>query len=400
MKRPTLTHSIFIRGLIPVFLLLGAVVPGSANSLNHRSQPAYRIMFGGDTSFGENYQAWLERHGRVNILRTRGYDYCLEKLAPLLKKADLAIVNLETPLVSGRRSELAATKKYIHWGDGHKTPQILKNYNIRNVALANNHTMDFGLNGLRQTLNDLAKGGLNWFGAGLNEEAAAEPYHSNIEFGAKSLSLNVVAGFEYHYSYDKKYNFYAAGSKGGVNAWEKTAAARQIQDIRMRIPEAFIVAFPHWGENYAGRTIAQKELGRVMVDAGADLVIGHGAHILQEIEFYKGKWIIYGLGNFVFNSPGRFQKRNVKPYSMAAMLNIREFENHFAVNLHLYPIFSDNLITRYQPHPVAAESVREIRALLRGGQVDASQTAQPLVPSLNEIGWHFKIDLQSPPGRD
>ena len=360
---------------------------------NSREQSVYRVLFGGDTSFGENYQAWLERHGQVNILKSKGYAYSLEKLDPLLKKADIAVVNLETPLVSGRRSQLAATKKYIHWADGPKTTHSLKIHNVRIVSLANNHTMDFGIDGLRQTLSELDQSGLKWFGAGLNENEAAGPFHCSIEFGARRFSLYVVAGFEYHRSYDRQYNFYAAGDRGGVNAWKKIGAVNQIRKLRKRINDAFIVAFPHWGDNYVGRSTAQQKLARAMINAGADLVIGHGAHILQEIEHYKGKWIIYGLGNFVFNSPGRYQKRNVKAYSMAAMLNIQEVGGNFRPSLYLYPIFSDNLITNYQPHPVAGKHLDEIRDFLIPDSTITGRATGVPESSKDGIGWHFKIDL-------
>ncbi len=367
---------------------------GADNYHQHvRVDSLYRVLFGGDTSFGENYQAWLERHGQENILKSRGYAYSLEKLDPLLKKADLAIVNLETPLVNERRSQLAATKKYIHWSDGRKTTHFLKRHNIQIVSLANNHTMDFGQDGLRQTLSKLGQSGLHGFGAGLNEKEAAKPFHCSIEFGAKPFALYVVAGFEYHRSYDKQYKFYAAGERGGVNAWKKIKAADQIRMLRKRVKNAFIVAFPHWGDNYIGRSTAQQKLARAMIDAGADLILGHGAHILQEIEQYKGKWIIYGLGNFVFNSPGRYQKRNVKAYSLAAMLNIREIAGRFRPSLHLYPIFSDNLITNYQPHLVAGRQLKEIRELLVPDGASARRATRLPGSSKDEIGWHFTIDL-------
>jgi hypothetical protein len=362
-------------------------------SQNARVKSVYRVLFGGDTSFGENYQAWLERHGQENILKSRGYAYSLAKLHPLLKKADIAIVNLETPLVSGGQSEPAVTKKYMHWADGPKTTHALKIHNIRIVSLANNHTLDFGIDGLQQTLRGLDQSGLKWLGAGLNEKDAGEPFHCSVEFGAKRFALYVVAGFEYRRNYDKQHKFYAAGDRGGVNAWKKITAAGQIRVLRKRVHNAFIVAFPHWGDNYVGRSTAQQKLARAMINAGADLVIGHGAHILQEIEPYKGKWIIYGLGNFVFNSPGRYQHRNVKAYSLAAMLNIREIAGRFRTSLHLYPIFSDNLITNYQPRMVAGHNLKEIRKLLVPDSAGARRATRMPGSSKDEIGGHFTLDL-------
>ena len=114
---------------------------------------------------------------------------------------------------------------------------------------------------------------------------------------------------------------------------------------------------------------------------------------LQEIEQYKGKWIIYGLGNFVFNSPGRYQKRNAKPYSLAAMLNIREITGRFRLTLQLYPIFSDNLITNYQPRLADSQHLQEIRELLMSDNAGARRTTRMPGSSKDEIGWHFTLDL-------
>ena len=82
------------------------------------------------------------------------------------------------------------------------------------------------------------------------------------------------------------------------------------------------------------------------------------------------------------------------------MLNIREIDDRFGLSLHLYPIFSDNLITHYQPNPVDGENMQKIRKLLLGNSAGAHKTIRPLVSSKNEIGWYFKVDLHTVPARD
>ena len=91
---------------------------------------------------------------------------------------------------------------------------------------------------------------------------------------------------------------------------------------KMANPDIFIVIYPHWGGNYKPVSDVQKAFAHNWIDAGADIVIGHGAHTIQEIEQYKGKWIFYNIGNFIFNALGRYSSTGAKPYSLMVKLII------------------------------------------------------------------------------
>jgi poly-gamma-glutamate capsule biosynthesis protein CapA/YwtB (metallophosphatase superfamily) len=308
------------------------------------------IIFVGDTSFGENYQEKIKGRGGENILKTKGYAYNLKNFDIFLKKADLVIANLETPVTDLPSSPLEGEKTYLHWSDPLKTPKNLKEHNIRVVSLANNHSLDFGPLGLQQSLEILKKHNLRWLGAGLDEASASKLLCFDYLLTGQLFRLIIAAGFEYRYNYDHIYNFYADGDKGGTNAWAAASAFRQIKSIRYANPEAFVVAYPHFGKNYARKTEEETKLAHALIDRGADLVIGHGAHVLQEIELYQGRWIVYNLGNFVFNSTGRYKKKEIDPFSLMANLSVARKKNGLSVSLRLYPIFSDNRITLFQPH--------------------------------------------------
>ena len=315
------------------------------------------VLFVGDTSFGENY------HDN-NFFENRQYDFFLEKLVPLLEQTDFVVANLETPITNLQTSPLAKKKKYIHWANMRKTPETLKKHNIHYVSLANNHTMDYGVKGLLQTTAVLDKHQIQWFGAGLNAPRASQPLHLKFTIGQNIFRLIVVAGFEHRSHYKRKYNYYATENAGGVNGWKQQKAINQLRQIRQSNAEAFIVAYPHWGKNYSFKTRKQTNLAHTLIDAGADLVIGHGAHILQEIENYRGHWILYGLGNFVFNSSGRYQKRKVDPFSLTAKLNVSCKKNGLALKLVLYPIFSDNRLSNYQSRPVTKKEMDRVQDII------------------------------------
>jgi poly-gamma-glutamate capsule biosynthesis protein CapA/YwtB (metallophosphatase superfamily) len=268
---------------------------------------------------------------------------------------------------------LAGKKSYLHWGDPSKTPKALKEHNVSVVSLANNHTLDYGMTGLRQSLKALEQQAIQWLGAGRDEVSAVQPLRFDYLLAGRPFRIVIAAGFEYHEKYDKAYNFYADGDKGGTNAWTLERATEQMRTIRHADPHAFVVAYPHFGKNYAWKTHKQTRLARALIDAGADLVIGHGAHMLQEIEQYRGHWIIYNLGNFVFNSPGRYQKKKIDPFSLVARLNVMEKQDAMTFSLRLYPIFSDNRITNYQPHFVTDQQFHRVQKLLLHHSINKRQ---------------------------
>lgn len=342
-------HHWFFLVLLSTLLLLGC---SRENTAQHDQK---HILFLGDTSFGENYQEKLS----TNILEEKGYDYSLKNFTDILASADIAITNLETPLTNQRESELEEIKSYIHYSNPEKATETFAKFGMTIFSLANNHTLDMGKKGLKDTINAIEKNDMQYFGAGIDEEKSNKYFIHKID---DNISVVVIGAFEYRNSYDKKYGFYANEEEPGVNTLDVTEMAQQIKKIQTERPNALVVVFPHWGKNYAPTTPLQEKYARQMVDFGADLIIGHGAHVLQKTEKYKGKWILYSLGNFMFNSPGRYQKEDVDPFSLIADLVISNEKKY----LRLYPIFTDNRITEYQSRFVTKEEFKRASKKLNG----------------------------------
>ncbi len=366
-----------------------------SSQIKGKQDSSVRILFIGDTSFGENYQYRIKKMDGIRLLKDRGYGYCIEKLTPLLTHADLVIANLETPLTNIKISPYKKMKRFIHWGDIVKTPLMLSKHNITVVSLANNHTLDFGIDGLRQTLTELEKFQIESFGAGLTEAEATAPYQRDYVLDGKRFRLVVAAGFKYSKTYDQQYDFYAQANQGGVNNWIAHNALNQIRSLREKNPTAFIIAFPHWGSNYCWKTKRQSNLGRALIGAGADLVIGHGAHMMQEIELYRQKWIVYGLGNFMFMSPGRYAEKKAEPYSLAARLDVSSKKKGLAVSLRLYPLFSDNRKTDYQPRRVTEAEFARVRKLLMDHSPHPELLKKKMHTGKDEAGRFLLLPLES-----
>ena len=330
---------------------------------------------------------------------------------------DLIIANLETPLVdisNTPKPTFSFSSRYNnkhgrfqHWSDVKETPLYLKKYNIVNVSLANNHMLDYGLEGLHQTLESLNNYRIRFFGAGYNRKEARAPFIKDLIVGNKTLRLVVFSAFEYRKAYDEDFSFYASNNKGGVNRLSFTAITKKIKSIRDVDDEVFIVVFPHWGRtrNYGSKTTAQTEMGHKLIDAGADLVIGHGAHNLQQIERYRDHWIIYSLGNFLYNNFGNFNKYNAPPYSLIAKLileqnnncDIHELDvfssNRITKYLRLYPIVIDNRITSFQTRFVNDKEFEFVYKYLIDNKISWKPSEEDVKTGIDKIGRYIDISL-------
>ncbi len=317
------------------------------------------LLFLGDTNPGETYQLRNEEKEKENILKTNGYEYSFDNFKDFLLDSDFTIANLEACVTDVRESPHQEYKPYLDWTDVIKTPQVLKELHIKAVSLANNHAFDFGMEGLRESLDILRSNDIQCIGAGLDVHQAETALHHHVDLGSRKLHVIVAAGFEYRKNHDE-WDYYASDRSAGVNSWSGTNAASQIKALRNSFPNAFIIAFPHWGSNYSYKTERQEHLAKLIIDSGADMIIGHGSHMMQEIDTYRGKWILYGIGNFVFNSPGRFSEYEVQPFGLLPRLSISEVENAIKINVQIYPIFVNNKITRYQSHFVTKSQFRKV----------------------------------------
>lgn len=328
----------------------------ACSSADEKFEEGTIVAFGGDTHFGENYV------GPDQLGDDARYAGGFEHLRPVLRRAAFTIVNLETPL-SDQTPDRLRGKDYLHFTDAGQAVPAMHAAGIDAVSLANNHSMDQGLRGLENTLEALDSGPLDYFGIGRSLEEASAPLVTMIERpGGAPLRLAVFGQFEERENYRSKWPFYAETDRPGAASLDVERFARQVAELRAEKGETFIVAFPHWGSNYAWVSDDQEILGKALIDAGADMVIGHHSHGAQEIARYKDRWILYGIGNLLFNSRGRFADyERAQPYGLVAELSFgAEAGSEPLVRLH--PFFSDNLETGFKPTPASRE---EAAALMR-----------------------------------
>ncbi len=318
------------------------------------AEPAV-IQFIGDTYYGEDYTARRLRRGQEDALTKYGYDYCFAALKPFLAQGSLNIANFEGVLTDLTSSHLKGIKPFVLGGRIQESIRSLKNNHIHAVTLGNNHAMDYGAAGLKSTLQAFNEADIPWAGAGFTGRDASQPLR--IRHGDHKIVI--FSGYWYrrpaHYEFDS----YAMGNKPGVACLNGELMARITKEKLTKSSKIFIILVAHWGTDYGPILNQQRNYAKTFIDSGADLIIGHGAHLMQGIEQINGKWVIYSIGNGVFNSNGEYQQRKLPPYSYLLQLRLEE---DGAKCIRLYPIFTDNLKTFWQPRFVTEEEFRDVLA--------------------------------------
>lgn len=345
----------------------------------------YSIGFYGDFTTGENYQAKGERLERINVLRQYGYDYLFSEVEEIFNRFDMNIVNLETPLTNAVSSSLLHKKTVLHWADKEIVPGYLKKYKIEAVSLGNNHAMDYEKQGLSDTLNALTENNIYPFGAGLNLAAAKRPFIKKINLGEKTVNLYVFGGYKYRKDYDIDFNYYAKEDKEGVFCLTPESIKEVIAAVKENDKDSVVVVFPHFGFDLLKTTDLQREYAHGFIDSGADYVIGHGPHMMNSMEIYNGKTILYGIGNFIF--PTNFGGKPI-PYNMAAELKFIETENGIESKIFVYPVYMNNQSYKTKTRPIFSEELDEfINLLVEDCEDLRAQLKVETIGNLTRIGF-------------
>jgi poly-gamma-glutamate capsule biosynthesis protein CapA/YwtB (metallophosphatase superfamily) len=254
----------------------------TADELEGEESPPLSLGLGGDVCFGLDVAPFIAGNGP-------GYPW--SEITPLLESYDITAVNLEGPLC---RSKYAHPEQpSFHVRGENSCASSMSAAGVDAVCLANDHIMDYGSQGLEETLNLLHGEEMDSFGAGASEQVAAEPLIRENEEGARIALLAFCDVAPPSYS--------ATEDSPGLSE----AALDRIQEMVGAAAEkaSYVVVVMHWGDVGSKEiTPRQRELAHACVGAGADLVAGGHPHVIQGIEVWEGVPIMYSLGNLVFFS--------------------------------------------------------------------------------------------------
>ena len=214
--------------------------------------------------------------GVENLIKQNSIYYPFQKISHFLRGIDTVFGNLEGPVVNNPPEFPVNSLKFAF------NPEVIKgvswsNFNL--FSLTNNHTPDMGKEGLEETKEWLKKYGINFVGdplSGSSDNLNSSFLRDDITF----LAFNQIFPF----------------------MEKEEEMIKAIKTVKYLNPDNFLMVSLHWGEEYKLiNSPAQQSLSHRIIKAGADLIIGHHPHVVQNIEKYQGKLIYYSLGNFIFD---------------------------------------------------------------------------------------------------
>lgn len=280
----------FLKEVDRYFTLSGNVTSISNTQLgqvhqNIKKNNESRLLFVGDIMLSEN------RGTGKQIKKHQDTRYPFLKIADVLKSADLTFGNLEGP-ISSRGKDMGGKYSF------RATPEVIDGLKFAGfdiMSIANNHIFDWGEEAFSDTLTILSSNNIDAVGGGINYTKANVPIVKNIN-GTK-IAFLAYSTVDYDIN-----SFNADGNVPGKSSFDLEKTKKAVKRIKeLGIADVVAVSF-HWGEEYKTRSNKeQQNIAHSLIESGADMIIGHHPHVVQEIERYKGGWIIYSLGNFVFD---------------------------------------------------------------------------------------------------
>jgi poly-gamma-glutamate capsule biosynthesis protein CapA/YwtB (metallophosphatase superfamily) len=268
--------------------------PSRANRTPARSAPApqsprSRLGSGKPVTFAFGGDVHFESPIRERLASSPSS--VLAPMAPLLTDADIAMVNLETAVTERG----APQSKAFTFRAPASSFSALRAGSVDVVSVANNHGLDFGPTGLRDTLAAARQAGVSVVGAGRDDEQAYAPHRVTVR-GQHIAIIGATQVLD-----DHLISAWTAGPgrMGLASAKDEPRLLRAVREARSTSDT--VVVFLHWGAELSScPTSSQRSLARKLARAGADVVVGSHAHVLLGAGTLKGALVAYGLGNFVF----------------------------------------------------------------------------------------------------
>ena len=268
-----------------------------------------------------------------------GADYFFQNVKHIFESDDLTIANFEGTLTD---STARADKKFAFRGPA-EYAKILTKGSIESVTLANNHSSDYGYQSFLDTKVNLDAEGIT-------------------HFGFDQIAIQNVKGIKV----------------GLIGIYELGGYAQALNQTKSHIAKAkaegadIIIVIYHWGNEYqTAPTSHQTTLARLAIDEGADLVCGHHPHILQGIETYKGKNIVYSLGNFCFGGNSNPSDKDTMIFQQTFTFTKDGLKEDNVTNIIPCSLSSEKWKNNFQPTPATGDEATQILEKIRerSGQI-------------------------------
>jgi len=227
--------------------------------------PAKPLLFVGDIMLG--------RYVETLSLKAKDELYPFTQIRDFLKQ-HTAIGNLEGPIPDVHKP---TPINGFSFSFPSSTPRILQEGGITAVSLANNHMFDQGRSGYEETKVALSAGGISHFGG----YAPTTDDYFETKLGDKKVLIYGITMI--------------------ATGWDESQAYEVTEKLRSEHPDAYLMAYIHWGDEYVTQNRYQRAFAHGLIDRGVNAIIGAHPHVVQGVEVYGGSPIFYSLGNFIFD---------------------------------------------------------------------------------------------------
>jgi len=279
------------------------------------AQPTYpsgegtlTIAFTGDILLDRGVRRQIEIHGIESVFN--------ERADSLFRCCDVVVGNLECPATTLHTPMM---KRFVFRAEP-EWLEALRAHGFTHLNMANNHTVDQGRRGLVDTWHNVEQYGMVPVGVGNTMAEAAQPVLL-AEYPRKVWLLASLQMPLEHFPY--------LPESPSVNQESVDSMLVRIRALRVEDSTAVIIVSLHWGREHTMEpTPPQRSIARRLIDAGADALICHHTHTLQTIEQYRGKYIYYSLGNFIFDQDRDINRRTCVP-QLKITRDTLQVTNHF-----------------------------------------------------------------------
>jgi len=309
-----------------------------------------RLVFGGD---------FAPADAAISEIRNSGYQYPYIRTRDLFQGADVAFANLEAP-VTRASQPVWLWKQYIYRVDP-AAVEAWKWLGLDIVSLANNHVLDYRQNGLVDTVDALDRAGIEHVGGGKDAAAARRP----AIFAVGETRIGFLGYLENQAGFCLYEGLFAADHEPGCAKLTTENVADDVRRLRKDVD--ILIVSVHWGENYSGITLGQRDYARVLLDLGVDAVVGHHPHNEQAFQVAHRRIVFYSLGNYAWGAPGHDELR----IGLVARLSIRPRESghtSYISAVEVFPIVTQNRFVHFQPRRLGRDEVGWLDPFLLASQ--------------------------------
>ncbi len=311
-----------------------------------------KISAAGDFTLGTD-ESFNYSDSFTKTASAKGLSYFVKGLDNIFLNDDFTTVNLETTLTNATNK---AVKKFRFKGDP-SYARILELGGIEAVNLANNHIHDYLDKGYQDTITSLKNQNIGYFG-----------YDNKYITTVKDTKIG------------------ALGYEGWADTPEiRSQVEQDIKDLRAQGAQIILVHY-HWGsERHYAPDSSQKSLARFTIDSGADLILGHHPHVVQGIEEYKGKFIAYSLGNFMFGGNRNPSDKDTFVFQQTFHLKNGVLSDTKEINVVPFSISSVSSRNDYQPTLLTGSERKRVKQKIIDGSNKINGSDWLVYENINQV---------------